>query len=345
MVKIDKVIEFNDERMESITKDIDSVVYLPLESNQMALYSNASKVVFRGGKIFIGDFFLHKIVVYSNTGQFLYTLSNRGRATNEYLEMKSFCITNHEIAIIDNSNHFLKTYDVETGRFLENKSMPFVAWDVEWLDNGEYAFAFSSLQKRYNPNKLRCRLFFTDGDLNITKKLFPYKKDEIEPIAPMTFFSLSQKKILFHWSGVDYFSVIDRFESDGIEIVAVDFGKKEIPEEYKGDVEKMNLGGYYYMGDTPITNGNYIAFDIATQRHSDCYLYSVRDDVMKRNYKNESMAMPFPACVDEQGRFIHLLDSLDEYEMFVADGFPRASKEVEEHIKNGGVVILKYVTR
>jgi len=345
MIKVDKVIRFNDERMEAISKDIDSVVYLPLESNQMALYSHTSKVVFRGDKIFIGDFFLHKIIVYNNAGQYLYTLNHRGRATSEYLEMKSFCVTDHEIAIIDNATHFLKIYDVETGRFLGNKSMPFVAWDVEYLDNGEYVFAFSSLQKRYNPNKLRYRLFFTDNDLNITKKLFPYEKDEIDPFAPMTFFSSSQKKILFHWCGVDYFSVIDRIERDSIKIVAFDFGNKEIPKEYKGDMEKINQGGYYYMGETPITNENYVAFEINNSSSSDCYLYSINDNTIKRNYESESIGMPFPLCVDEQGRFIYLLNSVDEYEMFITDGFPRASKEVEDHIRNGGSIILRYITK
>lgn len=344
-VHADKVITFKEEGIASISQDIDSVSYLPLESDSLAYFSNGTKVVFREGKIFIGDLFQHKIVVYSDAGKFLFTLNSRGRAASEYLEIKSFCVTDHEIAIIDNGNHFFKTYDVETGRFLENKAMPFVAWDVEWLDNGGYVFAFSSLQKKYNPNKLRYRLFFTDRDLNITKKLFSYKEDEIDPIAPMTFFSLSPEKILFHWCGVNYFTIIDRVESDSIKIVAVDFGNKEIPYEYKENIERINQGGYYYMGDTPITNGNYIAFDIVSQSHSDCYLYSIRDNVMKRNYEDESIGMPFPSCVDEQGRFIYLLNDFEEYEMYVKGGFPRASKEVEDHIKNGGMTILKYVTK
>ena len=345
IVKIDKVITFNYECEEAISKDIDSVVYSPLESDPMALYSNSSKVVFRDDKMFIGDFFLHKIVVYNNSGQFLYSINNRGRAVNEYLEMKSFCVTDRVIAIIDNINHLLKIYDVETGRFLENKTMPFVAWDIEWLNNGGYVFAFSSLQKRYNPNKLRYRLFFTDNDLNITKKLFSYKDDEIDPLGKMTYFSLSQEGIVFHWYGANYFSIINRIESDSIKIVAVDFGNKEIPNEHKGDMEKINQGGYYYIGETPITNGNYIAFEISNSSSSDCYLYSISDDVMKRNYEDESIGMPFPSCVDEQGRFIYLLNSPDEYEMLVEHGFPRASKEVEDHIKDGGLTILRYITK
>jgi len=33
---------------------------LPLELNEKECSSNSSKVVFRNGKIFIGDFFMHK---------------------------------------------------------------------------------------------------------------------------------------------------------------------------------------------------------------------------------------------------------------------------------------------
>ena len=287
---------------------------------------------------------MHKIIVYDNAGKFLYALNNRGRAINEYLEIKSFCVTDHEIAIIDNSMHFLKIYDIETGRFVENKTMPFVAWDVEWLKNEGYVFAFSSLQKKYNPNKLRYRLFFTNKDLNVTKKLFPYKEDEIDPLGKMTYFSLSQRKIVFHWYGANFLSIIDQMESDSIKIVAVDFGDKEIPNKYKEDIKKINQEEYYYIGETPITNGNYIAFDIATQHHSDCYLYNIHDNVMKRNYEDESIGMPFPSCIDEQGRFIYLLNSFDEYKILIKQGFPRASKEVEDHIKNEGLTILKYIT-
>lgn len=345
IVKIDKIITFDYECKASISQDIDSVSYLPLESDPTALFSNSSKVVFRDDKIFIGDFFLHKIVVYNSSGQFLYAINNRGRATNEYLEIKSFCVTDHEIAIIDNYNHFLKIYDVETGRFLMNKKMPFVAWDVEWLNNGGYVFAFSSLHKNFNPNKLRYRLFFTDDNLNITKKFFPYKEDEIDPLGKATYFSLSHNGIVFHWNGANYFSVIDQFENDSIKIIAVDFGDKEIPDEYKGNMEKINQGGYYYMCETPVANANYIAFEICNPNSSDCYLYSINDDMMKRNYEDESMGMPFPLSVDEQGRFICLLNSPNEYEMLIEHGFPQASKDVEDHIKGEGLVILRYITK
>lgn len=59
-INVEKVITFNREQMESISKDIDSVAYFPLESNQMAYYSNSSKVIFHKDKIFIGDFFCIK---------------------------------------------------------------------------------------------------------------------------------------------------------------------------------------------------------------------------------------------------------------------------------------------
>ena len=99
------------------------------------------------------------------------------------------------------------------------------------------------------------------------------------------------------------------------------------------------------MDETPVTNGNYIAFEISNPSSLDCFLYSINDDVMRKIYEDDSMAMLFPSCVDEQGRFIYLLNSPDEYEMLVEYGYPRASKEVEEHIKNGGIVVLRYVTK
>ena len=81
-VHADKVITFKEEGIASISQDIDSVSYLPLESDSLAYFSNGTKVVFREGKIFVGDLFQHKIVVYSDAGKFLFTLNSRGRAVN-----------------------------------------------------------------------------------------------------------------------------------------------------------------------------------------------------------------------------------------------------------------------
>lgn len=86
------MITFKEEGIASISQDIASVSSLPLESDSLAYFSNGTKVLFREGRIFIGD--------------------------------------------------LLKIYDVETERFLENKTMPFVAWDIEWFNSGGYVFAF-----------------------------------------------------------------------------------------------------------------------------------------------------------------------------------------------------------
>lgn len=344
-IQIDQIITFDLDDMKTLSEDIDSVQYLSLEDNQKTHYSNNSKVIFQNQKIFIGDFIQHKVIVYNNKGQFLYTIDNKGRASNEYLEIKSFCVTDNELVIIDNFNHFLKIYDVETGHFLENKVMPFVAWDVEWTDNDEFIFAFSSLQKGYNPNKWKYRLYFTDKNLNITKKLFPYKENEIDPIGKMTYFSRSQDKIIFHWCGANYFSVIDRVESDSIKIIAIDFGSRQIPDEYKEDIDKIDQGGYNYIYNTPVSNGDHIVFEIMSQNYSNCYLYSMNNKMMKKNGDRKNISMSYPSCIDEQGRFICLLDSPDEYEMYIENGYPRASKEIENHIKNGGVIILCYTMK
>ena len=51
-------------------------------------------------------------------------------------------------------------------------------------------------------------------------------------------FLVVKEKILFHWCGASYFSVIDRVEGDSIKIVAVDFGDEEITDKYRDDMEK-----------------------------------------------------------------------------------------------------------
>ncbi len=343
-IHTDHTIVFHEESMPSMAENIDTVMYLPLESHKDGYYSHVSKVVSCGDKIFIGDFVQHKIVVYDTVGRFLYALNRRGRAANEYLEIKSFCATENEISLIDNFSHTLKIYNSATGDFIRNHTMPFVAWDVEWM-NGGYAFAFSPLQKDFNPNDERYRLFLTDKELNVVKKLFPYKKGSTDPIGKTVYFSSSPQEIIFHWCGVDYFVTMNRFERDSIKITSVDFGDKQIPAKYRENIEKMDEGGYCYIYNTPVVNKDVIALDIMSRDFSACYLYVVKENMVKKGYDEDAWVMTYPSCVDRQGRFIYVMNSPDEYDMFVNNGFPRASAKVEEHIVNGGSVVLYYVTK
>lgn len=337
-------IVFHEDGMPSMAENIDTVIYLPLELHKDGYYSQVSKVVSCKDKIFIGDFVQHKIVVYDTAGRFLYALNHRGRATNEYLEIKSFCATDDEISLIDNFSHTLKIYNSTTGDFIKNHSMPFVAWDVEWM-NGGYAFAFSPLQKDFNPNDERYRLFLTDKELHLVKKLFPYKKGSTDPIGKTVYFSSSPQEIIFHWCGADYFITMNRSGCDSIKITSVDFEDKQIPAKYRENIEKIDEGGYCYIYNTPVVNKDIIALDIMSQEFSACYLYVVKENMVKKGYDEDALVMMYPSCVDREGRFIYVMNSPDEYDMFVNNGFPRASVKVEEHIANGGSVVLYYVTR
>ena len=66
------------------------------------------KVVFREERYLLGIYFNIKLL-FIVMPESSCSLNSRGRAVNEYLEIKSFCVTDHEIAIIDNYNHFLRS--------------------------------------------------------------------------------------------------------------------------------------------------------------------------------------------------------------------------------------------
>lgn len=343
-IKADQTIPFTPDAKATISSFIDSVQYLKLENVEEAFISYINKVIFQGDKIFIGDLGIHKVVVYDTNGIFQYALDKKGRGPEEYLDLKSFAVDSAYIYIIDNFKGTLQAYDITNGKFAFSHKMPVIAWDLAPLKNGGFAFCFSSfIGGKLKHEQSNYRLFFTDKELNITHKLFPYAEDDYDAIGKDYYFTENEDYIVYNWSVSDDFFLIDKNNIDSIYTVKIDFGKHKIPDHLKRNKEIVNNERYNYLYSTPILNGNYIAFDISEEDYYTCYLYNRSTRQMVDNSMDDSFnCMFFPDACDEKGRYVYIFRNKATYDDLVSDGFQRASKDVEQHIEDG--LVLVYYT-
>lgn len=330
------IIAFTEKSEVFIPDYVDSVFYLKLQTCEEAFLSHLSKVIIKNDQIYIGDFIHHKIVVYNMDGSFNFSIDKKGRAPQEYLEIKSFSVDDSAIYIIDNFRRNLQIYDVKTGDYVSTKKMPFVAWDLEVLNKGKIVFAYSPLKGgkllKEQPNY---RLFFTDKELNVLKTLFPFSNSEFDPIAKNSFFTLSKNKVIYNWCINDDFYAINKDCIDSIQMYTIDFGDKKIPQFGRQNFNLIN-NRYNYIYATPVINGNFIAFEVAKDDYFECYLYDICNRKMASNPENNMLnTMSFPQCIDEKGHFLYIIENKEYYDDLIADGFFKASEDFESHLEDG----------
>ncbi len=335
-------VEFIPSEKVFISESVDSIVYLKLENSDSAFISRIHKVRFKNDKIFIGDFSQNKIIVYDTSGTFLYALNKRGRGPEEYLEIKSYCVDSSNVYVVDNMKRKLHIYDSRNGKFLKNRDLPFVAWDMEVLGEDAFVFCFSPFYKgglKYEqPNY---KLFVTDTNLHIINQYFPYTEDDFDLIGKDTYFTLNGDDVIYNWCMSDECYVISPAKPDCLDTIHFDFGDKKIPKSLKQNKQVLESDEYRYMDGTPVFTGNYIAMEISEGDYCDCYLYDRQTKQVLRNSLNSSFnCLLYPDGTDTQGRFVYILRNKEIYDELVADGFIKASVEIEQHLEDGLAIVF-----
>lgn len=340
--KADRTIKFRHAQDVQVAAHVDSVQYLKLENVEAGFITHIQKVILKEDKIYMGDFRQHKIVVYDTNGNFKYSLDRKGRGPEEYLQIKSFAVNNSNLYILDAMKGTLQTYDNQTGKFISSQHMPIIAWDLEVLNNGGFVFAFSPFELgKLSSEQPNYKLFFTDKDLHITHKMFPYTEKEFDVIGKDCYFTANEESIIYHWCISDYFFVINKNNIDSIQTFEIDFGKQKIPQSLLQNKAVLDNEKYNYLYATPILNKDYIAFEVSENDYYIGYLYHIPTGKTLGNpTDNQFNAMIFPDACDNKGRFVYIIRNKETYDELVANGFSKATDNIEQHLEDGLVVMF-----
>lgn len=208
--------------------------YIVLDTtNAECDFRQMSKVLLDDRYIYILDAYLKKLVVYDYEGNGIARIGNRGEGPQEYLDISDFDVApDGTLYFIDGQLNKLFCFDKEF-RFLYNKPLPFETDVLTVVDKG-ILWGLSSW------NKKECegyKVVRTDRDIHVTDSLLTYD-EYVDPSFWISYYSFIRSR-----DNISYNQPIDNhiylFDNLGQlkSCIYIDFGKQNVPDEVKKDVE------------------------------------------------------------------------------------------------------------
>lgn len=120
---------------------VDSVSYVCLSTGTDHLIGTIRDIKYKNNCFYISQFTSHPLLVFSETGEFLYRVGENGRGPGEYLEVTAFDINpeTRQISILDGTSMKVNVYSVD-GKYIRRFSVNDYPRDMALLSNGEYLF-------------------------------------------------------------------------------------------------------------------------------------------------------------------------------------------------------------
>ena len=90
---------------------VDSIQYLPLETNDSSLIGNISRIVATPHQIFVGDRLANSVFVFNKQGKFLHKICRQGRGPEEYIRLYDFDVNEQDSSIYFYCGTHIQIYD------------------------------------------------------------------------------------------------------------------------------------------------------------------------------------------------------------------------------------------
>lgn len=321
---------------------VDSVVYIPLESHPSGLFRVVDKAVVSGEKIFIFDYHArNQVLVYNTAGEFLYQVGNRGRGPGEYIQMRNFTVDEQYVYVLDNNTHRLLLYDINDGRYVTYKHMPFWATDVACFETGDFVFSQDLSPIDVTDSTRQSRILITDDKLEIKNRLFPFTSEDCS-VEHITSFRQGDE-ISFHTLIVDTAALFQKACPDSVpHVLRFEFGSMTIPAQHRSHWQACQ--DYAYVASPPIVTPKYIVGEVQERENTYSYLYHRANG---KTYKGYNAGNDFISvlCCDEDGNLYTDFQVSEVYYYMVEHGWPRASETIEQRIENGDYVLIKLIMK
>ena len=323
---------------------VDGIAYLPLYGSESRTMSEPAKVRFENGCYYILYKRQHSIAVFGNDGHFMFSISSRGKAYNEYQEIANFTVDERKVYVIDNCRHSICMYDATDGSFVGRKEIPFVSWDIECL--GENRFLHTCLpnnpRSEINASQGHYAVWETDSTFQaILAGHFPYDGDYFEPIGRDAYFSKCEDGVFFC-----------SFLTEG----AVLFSKGEtkprrcnvtlpnpIPKGERPSFEEITSRGYGYLCEVPHATRDYLFLDVASGSEDE--VIAIRRDSLHETFRNAdsdiaTAILPLTCAIGD--KVAAYLSYYGLYEDLASEGFRQCPPAVDSLLRNGGACLLVY---
>jgi len=322
---------------------VKDITYIRLEDSNKHIISEVAKVEVNKDKFFFYNRLAHRINVYSHSGQFLFEINHRGNGNKEYMEIANYTVDDQYIYIIDNVKNQVVIYSALNGEFKEKRSIPFIAWDMEYLAENEFLFTFlpNNPEGGVAMKQPHGSVWKTDSTFaTIQQEYFPYTDKYYEMVGKNYYFTKNDKNVVFH-SYQKNAIFLFKEHNDYPQCINVVLPKPTPTGKYISfdDVIKQD---YTYLSATPFVIEKYIAFEMGKGAYSETYLMDRKEkSVVTTPEENSHNALLSPSAIIDN-KFVAYLSDFDLYEELVLYGFQKADNETETILKEGGACLIVY---
>lgn len=297
--------------------------YILLDTTRLSCdFGHISKILQKKGYIYIWDAFLMKLVVYDASGKGIGQVGRRGQGPGEYLQITDFDVSEEgDVYFIDGNQDKLFHFDKNLA-FVSSDVLPFEAEAVHVIDGG-FLFGLSPLNEGKEGDGFK--VVRTDGHFQIQQSYIKF--DEfVDPSYSFSFSSfIETSNYLVYNYPID--NHIYLFDKKGylIKCVNFDFGKENVPNEHKRNIERnlKEFEHYSFLKNFVVVTDNAIAGTIRKGSKSVPFIYDLKTNSCfhypdKEHYDNSQLTGFFDSCVvsyyEPEGEYLEELpDSVESY--------------------------------
>jgi len=247
----------------NLSSFVDTIEFIPLETNEENLIGIINRIVYKDGKYYIRSTqsMLHgKLSVFDDAGKYLWGLNKIGNGPGEYPELKDFAIVENGNIIVLSYRKIIK-YD-SSGVFLSENKMDFLGFEFVYMKDNN--FTILNYEANLNNNRQLSvidekgnikRQFFKESNLESKKSRFMVEWRSLFPF---------KSNIYFMYPYCDTLYVIEKNKYIK-RLYYVNYGNNKIPANllkanddlYSWDKKLLNLGDYMHTTAIGYTD-NYI---------------------------------------------------------------------------------------
>ncbi|MCF0258177.1 6-bladed beta-propeller [Bacteroides heparinolyticus] len=271
------------------------------------LLGRIDKAKIFGERIYIADTRMRSLVVYDRFGSYISTVGVRGQGPGEYVNLSDFDINKSgNIYVLDARLKKILHYN-ELYKYVDEHKLPFDADVFAVLDNDSLLFGLSSWNAGEGSGD---KIALADKKGQVGKTYLPYD-DFTDPS-----FWISGYQFAGADNGFAYNQTIDNniyllsSSGDLKEIIRIDFGKENVPNEDKTNVESklQNYDDYILIRKILSVTNQYIIGFIWQHRKTKLF---VIDRICKKCYLSDVIADidRRVGCGYSNGNLISYIDS------------------------------------
>ncbi|MFC0878281.1 6-bladed beta-propeller [Saccharicrinis sp. FJH2] len=151
---------------------IDSIAYIPLETNENCLMGSFISFGIKGSHIIISDESTSSIYIFMQNGKFLSRIGHQGKGPGEYVSVSDFYLSDDSIVHIYSSrNKAILRYDL-TGTYLNN-DIPVTQTANQICNLGDDKIVGIADYTGFNSNQVNYDAFVSDENGKILKRFLP----------------------------------------------------------------------------------------------------------------------------------------------------------------------------